>query len=740
MAARLFAFNAIDVGGGPASGAKLNVYTRSTTTRTPWYTDVGLSTPATNPIVADADGRFEIYFQDASQFTIECTTADAATNILEADIVGGVLLVSSSSVLLVDASWLPVISAPLGNGWPEALAADFVEAGDTYTAETFQVPDDGVTDGLAATQAWLAAAAAAGYWADGVGKTIALSDTLDISAYTGLKLRDVTFKLLNPDETDRIGVYNGANDNVHLQRVKVNRNGTGLGGAITTSHGIMFFACDGTILEDCDAYGNNKGNGVLLRACTNTHLIRPKAHDIRFVWTSETDDETQGIWIDACVGGTMDNPLVQQLGKTDLTSATRDRFGRGIVFGGSRDWIVNSPRGGRLDQFIDLTGSDGNQNIVINDVVASYIFSNGVKGANTAVGNVVNGGTIEHFGLHAVLFSGPDDACQNMTQDNQVSNVLARNGGVNAFYAASSVRAFSCERESASTPQGNHPKGSTFFNCKNASDEGSSAFTVYSTNTLALTGFMPISRGVRCRLTTSGTLPTGLALATDYYLIEVTGQNRIQLASSYINAIDGVAIGSISGGSGTHTATLFSNCYDGFFEDIVTRDPTRPNRAENCSSVGHTNKALNGINGSAHHAFSARLASDISNITGDGTLYTVVWDTEVFDPSDSFSLVTGRLTAKVTGKFLLNGVATLGGVIAGHDRIFVQIATTARNYSREFGDVPADSNTRVGVELTCIADMTEGDTAEFQVFVAGSTKVVDVISGANSYFTGTLLQ
>lgn len=108
-------FNAIDVGGGPASGALLNVYTRGTATRRPMWSDVGMATPLTNPIVADADGRFEgIYFDSTVQYSILATTADGATTILEADIVGGVLFVSSSSTLIVDPSWLPLLSQSIG--------------------------------------------------------------------------------------------------------------------------------------------------------------------------------------------------------------------------------------------------------------------------------------------------------------------------------------------------------------------------------------------------------------------------------------------------------------------------------------------------------------------------------------------------------------------------------------------------------------------------------------------------
>lgn len=56
----------------------------------------------------------------------------------------------------------------------------------------------------------------------------------------------------------------------------------------------------------------------------------------------------------------------------------------------------------------------------------------------------------------------------------------------------------------------------------------------------------------RVRLTSSGTLPAGLALATDYYVIKVT-DTTIKLATSYANAVAGTQIDITDAGTGTHT-------------------------------------------------------------------------------------------------------------------------------------------------------------------------------------------
>lgn len=60
--------------------------------------------------------------------------------------------------------------------------------------------------------------------------------------------------------------------------------------------------------------------------------------------------------------------------------------------------------------------------------------------------------------------------------------------------------------------------------------------------------------GTRVQLTTSGTLPAGLATATNYFIIRVS-DTRCKFATSYANAIAGTAINITDAGSGTHNIT-----------------------------------------------------------------------------------------------------------------------------------------------------------------------------------------
>lgn len=61
-----------------------------------------------------------------------------------------------------------------------------------------------------------------------------------------------------------------------------------------------------------------------------------------------------------------------------------------------------------------------------------------------------------------------------------------------------------------------------------------------------------ILTGTRVRLTTTTTLPAGLALATDYYVIAIDN-DTFKLATTYANAVAGTDIDITDAGTGTHT-------------------------------------------------------------------------------------------------------------------------------------------------------------------------------------------
>jgi hypothetical protein len=79
-------------------------------------------------------------------------------------------------------------------------------------------------------------------------------------------------------------------------------------------------------------------------------------------------------------------------------------------------------------------------------------------------------------------------------------------------------------------------------------------FTASSSSGLLLTYANDWTSFSKVRFTTSGTLPTGLALNTDYWLVRVSATTA-RVSTSFANAIAGTVIAFTDAGSGTHTLT-----------------------------------------------------------------------------------------------------------------------------------------------------------------------------------------
>lgn len=83
----------------------------------------------------------------------------------------------------------------------------------------------------------------------------------------------------------------------------------------------------------------------------------------------------------------------------------------------------------------------------------------------------------------------------------------------------------------------------------------SNTFTASSSSGLLLTFTNDFASGTKVRFTTTTTLPTGLALATDYWLVRVSATTA-RVATSYANYVAGTVIAYTDAGTGTHTLTI----------------------------------------------------------------------------------------------------------------------------------------------------------------------------------------
>lgn len=134
-------------------------------------------------------------------------------------------------------------------------------------------------------------------------------------------------------------------------------------------------------------------------------------------------------------------------------------------------------------------------------------------------------------------------------------------------------------------------------------------------------------------------------------------------------------------------------------------------------------------------AFLAYNSTTDSNVTGDSTAYTVVFDTEVFDQGGDYNNGTGVFTAPVTGRYRLTARVLTSGMAAAHTVHNVLIKTSNRDYSFQdtFTSSPFISSRQF--EINALCDMDAGDTAYVIVDIQGGTKVAGVYGNASSTYT-----
>jgi hypothetical protein len=102
-----------------------------------------------------------------------------------------------------------------------------------------------------------------------------------------------------------------------------------------------------------------------------------------------------------------------------------------------------------------------------------------------------------------------------------------------------------------------------------------------------------ILTGTRVRLTTTTTLPGGLATATDYYVIKVS-DTTFKLATTFANAVANTAIDITTTGTGTHTVTWLLPRYTngaGVQAIIFANNATPLGAATPNLSLGYTNSS-----------------------------------------------------------------------------------------------------------------------------------------------------
>ena len=140
-------------------------------------------------------------------------------------------------------------------------------------------------------------------------------------------------------------------------------------------------------------------------------------------------------------------------------------------------------------------------------------------------------------------------------------------------------------------------------------------------------------------------------------------------------------------------------------------------------------------------AFLAHLSTRALNVTGDSTLYSVVFDNEVYDLNSNYNPGTGVFTAPVTGKYSLKTTLNLEGLATTHTMHILNIVTSNRPFTALDAFTTNPCVAYRYMSLCVDADMDANDTAYVQLDIRYGSKDVDIYgtSTTNSFFSGHLI-
>jgi len=196
-------------------------------------------------------------------------------------------------------------------------------------------------------------------------------------------------------------------------------------------------------------------------------------------------------------------------------------------------------------------------------------------------------------------------------------------------------------------------------------------------------------------------------------------------------AADAYYVANISGGQG------YSWGVDNSDSDAFVLSATVTPGTTNVMRVATTGE----INYSLQPAFLATMTGAQNNVTGNATLYTLQWTTEIYDQNGDFDAVS-TFTAPVTGRYQFNAFFCMSGFAGGTVNGSMAFKTSNRAY--ELSGLAVNSsqppNNYQYHNGSTYADMDAADTVTVTTLWSGGTLTTDVVTTtAYNYFSGKLV-
>ena len=222
-------------------------------------------------------------------------------------------------------------------------------------------------------------------------------------------------------------------------------------------------------------------------------------------------------------------------------------------------------------------------------------------------------------------------------------------------------------------------------------------------------------------------------------IIDPDGTGNLQVASGNVDIQGGAAI--VDPGAATDSYLQFNESTTGKWRlgNDTTDDSYRisqgsalgTNDFQIITSVGEITFPLT-------PAFLAIRSSNVTNVTGDGTDYTIIFDSEVLDQNGDYNNSTGIFTAPVTGFYHFGVSIYCQNFGASHSDIVLKYKTSGsltdvRLVSQDPQNILTLSN--LTVAGSTMLYLTAGTTVEAIVNVSGSTKTIGILGNGTQYYS-----
>jgi len=198
----------------------------------------------------------------------------------------------------------------------------------------------------------------------------------------------------------------------------------------------------------------------------------------------------------------------------------------------------------------------------------------------------------------------------------------------------------------------------------------------------------------------------------------------------------------------TFTQQEFDNVYQDLRKKVSINNPgnfalvnatqtfTAPQKIVSGGSTVFNTTTNGEITQSLQPSFLVTNGAGATDITGDGTVYTQLWPTEIYDQGNDFA--SNTFTAPVDGRYYLSATTDIRNILVGHNIREISIVTSNREYRWIFDESLAQNDQ--SLHVCALADMDASDTATVTIRVIGGTKTVDILgSGAHNNFSGSLI-